>query len=234
MGMTERNSFWGPQLTLSTYEQPWPACWELVEKGITQGWWLVTTLGGWACLVVSVLSDSWCPMDCSPPGSSVHGILQARVLEWVAVPSSRGSSRPRDRTPVSCLEGRLFTDWTPRGAQRPRLLVSKPPPGRPTPVASDPLHLQLLTMSTPVGSPRPSLMHLLPHFRATEAGFSTKTEVIRWPSSQLPSPPRPLRLHLRILPVLSPSPFLEKLRHFIPILSTGPIFSFLPVFLLGI
>ena len=41
------------------------------------------------------------PMDCSPPGSSVHGILQARILEWVAMPSSRGYSRPRDRTRVS-------------------------------------------------------------------------------------------------------------------------------------
>ena len=38
------------------------------------------------------------PIDCSPPGSSVHGILQARRLEWVAMPSSRGSSRPRDRS----------------------------------------------------------------------------------------------------------------------------------------
>ena len=38
------------------------------------------------------------PMDCSPPGSSVHGILQAKILEWVAVPSSRGSSQPRGRT----------------------------------------------------------------------------------------------------------------------------------------
>ena len=44
------------------------------------------------------------PMDCSPPGSSVHGILQAGILEWVARPSSRGSSQPRDRTCVSlCL-----------------------------------------------------------------------------------------------------------------------------------
>ena len=44
------------------------------------------------------------PMDCSPPGSSVHGILQARILEWVARPFSRGSSRPRDWTHVSlCL-----------------------------------------------------------------------------------------------------------------------------------
>ena len=41
------------------------------------------------------------PVDCSPPGSSVHGTLQARILEWVAMPSSRGSSWPRDRTHVS-------------------------------------------------------------------------------------------------------------------------------------
>ena len=41
------------------------------------------------------------PMDCSPPGSSVHGILQARMLEWVAMPSSRGSSRPRGQARVS-------------------------------------------------------------------------------------------------------------------------------------
>ena len=41
------------------------------------------------------------PMDCSPPGVSVHGILQARILEWVAMPSSRGSSQPRDQTQVS-------------------------------------------------------------------------------------------------------------------------------------
>ena len=43
------------------------------------------------------------PLDCSPPGSSVHGILQARILEWVATSSSRGSSQPRDQTHVSCV-----------------------------------------------------------------------------------------------------------------------------------
>ena len=43
------------------------------------------------------------PMDCSPPGSSVHGILQARILEWVAMPSTMGSSLPRDQTQVSCI-----------------------------------------------------------------------------------------------------------------------------------
>ena len=48
------------------------------------------------------------PMDCSLPGSSLHGILQARVLEWVAISFSRGSSQPRDRTRVSCIPGRHF------------------------------------------------------------------------------------------------------------------------------
>ena len=43
------------------------------------------------------------PIDHSPPGSSVHGIFQTRILEWVAMPSSRGSSQPRDRTHVSCV-----------------------------------------------------------------------------------------------------------------------------------
>ena len=49
------------------------------------------------------------PVDCSLPGSSVHGILQARMLEGVAFPFSRGSSRPRDQTQVSCIAGRFFT-----------------------------------------------------------------------------------------------------------------------------
>ena len=50
-------------------------------------------------------------MDCSPSGSSVHGIPQARILEWVAVPSSRGSSQPRIWTQVSCIAGSFFTVW---------------------------------------------------------------------------------------------------------------------------
>ena len=51
------------------------------------------------------------PMDCSPPGSSIHGIFRARVLEWVAISFSRGSSRPRDWTQVSCIAGIHFTVW---------------------------------------------------------------------------------------------------------------------------
>ena len=51
------------------------------------------------------------PMDCSPPGCSIHEIFQARILEWVAISFSRWSSQPRDRTRVSCTAGRFFTDW---------------------------------------------------------------------------------------------------------------------------
>ena len=58
----------------------------------------------------------WDPMDYSLPGSSVHGILQARVLEWVAISFSRRSSRPRDWTQVSCIAGRCFTVWATREA----------------------------------------------------------------------------------------------------------------------
>ena len=53
-------------------------------------------------------------MDCSPPSSYVHGILQARIVEWVAIPFSRGSSQPRDRTWVSLTAGRFFMVWATR------------------------------------------------------------------------------------------------------------------------
>ena len=51
------------------------------------------------------------PMDCSLPCSSIHGIFQARVLDWVAISFSKGSSWPRDQTQVSCIIGRCFTVW---------------------------------------------------------------------------------------------------------------------------
>ena len=58
----------------------------------------------------SVMSDTLQPQGLS----SVHGILQARILDWVAIPFSRGSSWPRDRTHVSCIAGRFFTIWATR------------------------------------------------------------------------------------------------------------------------
>ena len=56
------------------------------------------------------------PMDCGPPCPSIHGILQERTVEWLAITSSRGSSRPRDQTWVSWIAGRFFTIWATREA----------------------------------------------------------------------------------------------------------------------
>ena len=73
----------------------------------------------WACMHVcaQLCSTLWDPMDySSPPGSSVYGIIQARILEWDAISFSRGSSWPRNWTQVSCIEGRFFTVWATRKA----------------------------------------------------------------------------------------------------------------------
>ena len=62
----------------------------------------------------SVMFDSWHPKGCSPPGSSVHGLLQAKTMEWVTISFSRGSCWPRDWTRVSCIAGKFFTNWATR------------------------------------------------------------------------------------------------------------------------
>ena len=72
--------------------------------------------GGLVTKPCSTLATPW--TVCSPPGSSVHGILQARILEWVAISFSRGSSWPRDWTQVSCTAGSFFTDWATKEAPR--------------------------------------------------------------------------------------------------------------------
>ena len=99
-------------------------------KGMANGCFLhslsspaITAGGGSICWMVEIADGCvisyWYgnPMDCSLPGSSVHGILQARILEWVAVPFSRGSSQSRNRTQVSCIAGGFFTNWATREAQ---------------------------------------------------------------------------------------------------------------------
>ena len=58
-----------------------------------------------------------CPSLCDPMDYTVHGILQARIVEWVAFPFPRGSSQPRNWTQVSCNAGRFFTSWATREAQ---------------------------------------------------------------------------------------------------------------------
>ena len=61
------------------------------------------------CLVAQLCPTLCDSLDCSPPGSSVHGIFQARILDWVAISFSRGSSWPKHWTCVSCIAGRFFT-----------------------------------------------------------------------------------------------------------------------------
>ena len=85
-------SFW-PQVPTETL--PW-----LAVRGWRSIW---VPLGASACVICQLLScpTLWDPVDVSLPGSSVHGIPQARILTWVAIPFSRGSSQPRDRTHLS-------------------------------------------------------------------------------------------------------------------------------------
>ena len=78
--------------------------------------WLISLLLLFVESEVNVLVAQLCltlcdPMDCSPSGSSIHGIFQARILEWVVISFSRGSSQPRDWTQVSCIASRFFTVW---------------------------------------------------------------------------------------------------------------------------
>ena len=75
-------------------------------------WQLISCVCVCVCVLVAQLCPILCdPMDCSTSGSSVHGILQARILEWIAIPFSRGSSWSRDQTQVSHIAGGFFTFW---------------------------------------------------------------------------------------------------------------------------
>ena len=73
----------------------------------------------WTDLIykVKVKVTQACPTLCDPMDYTVYGILQVRILGWVAFPFSRGSSQPRDHTQISCIAGRFFTSWATREAQ---------------------------------------------------------------------------------------------------------------------
>ena len=93
----------GNPLQYSCLENPMNGgAWQATVHGVAKSW---TRLSNF-----TTTTSSLPPLDCSPPGSSVHGILQARILEWVAIPFFRGSSRPRDQTQVSCIAGGFFND----------------------------------------------------------------------------------------------------------------------------
>ena len=69
-----------------------------------------------SCLVAQSCPALCNPMDCSPPGSSVQGISQARIVEWVAISFSRGSSAPRHQTHISCFGRQVLCHWVTREA----------------------------------------------------------------------------------------------------------------------
>ena len=117
------------------------------------------------------------PMDCGLPGSSVHGILQARVLQWIAMPSSRGFSRARDPTCiscVSCIAGGFFTCWAICSIQFSSAAHS-------CPTLCDPMHQSMPGLPVP---------HQLPEFTQTHVHGVGDAIQLSHPllSPSLPSP----------------------------------------------
>ena len=80
--------------------------------------WIPKVFGKVKVLVAQLCPTLCNPMYCILPGSSVHGIFQARILEWVTIPFSRGSSKPRDWTWVSCIAGTFFTHLSHQGSPK--------------------------------------------------------------------------------------------------------------------
>ena len=119
-------------------------------------------------MCVRAKSPQWCPtlcnpMDCSPPGSNVLGIFQARILEWVVMPSSRGSSQPRDQTLisyVSCVGRQVLYHWHHQGS----------PPGNNHDLGQE-------TQAQPLTWPPPSWSLVSPSLQEGENRMISK-----WPS----------------------------------------------------
>ena len=78
-------------------------------RGTSATWDVQISLWPQPTMLAKMKVAQLCPNLCDPMDYTVHGILQARILEWVAFPFSRGSSQPRDQTQVSCIAGRFFT-----------------------------------------------------------------------------------------------------------------------------
>ena len=139
----------------------------------------------WKCLVTQSCLTVCSLMDCNPPGSSVHGIFQAGILEWVAIPFSRGSSWSRDLTEASCITGGFFTvcfhfsgnPWKMNQFSSVRSVLSnslrpresqhsRPPCPSPTPgVHSDSVHWvsDAIQPSHPLSSPSPPALNPSQH-----------------------------------------------------------------------
>ena len=114
-----RNLYAGHEATVRTRHGT--TDWFKIRKGVCQGCIFsptyLTYMQSETETEVAQSCPTLCnPMYCSLPCSSIHGIFQARILEWVAISFSRGSSQPKDWTRVSCIVGRHFTVWATREA----------------------------------------------------------------------------------------------------------------------
>ena len=167
---------------------PWGDSWHFFALHLLYCW----------CLVAKLCPTLCDPLDCSPPGSSVQGILQARILEWVAIPSSKGSSWPRDQIHISCFGRRILYHWATWAA--PSLSVQFSSVAQLCPNLCDlmnrstpglPVHHQLpefiqthvhqggdaIQPSHPLSSPSPPTFNLSQH-----QGLSNESVLcIRWP-----------------------------------------------------
>ena len=118
---------YGNPLQYSCLESPLDrGAWQAMVYRVTQSQTQLKQLSSSSSMLVSVakLCQTLCnPMDCSLPGSSVHGIFQARILEWVAISSSRGSSQLRDQTHVSCIGRQILYHWATWEAISPYIFV---------------------------------------------------------------------------------------------------------------
>ena len=101
--LTQHSSLHLSMAVCGLYDVVW-MCRSWFHHSLIQGTWLSLM-----CSAAKSCPTPYNPVDCSPPGSSVHGIAQVRILEWVAISSSRGSSWSRDWTHVSCFGNGFFT-----------------------------------------------------------------------------------------------------------------------------
>ena len=98
--LTISHHYWIPEMVMLQPELCFPFCYSKIFFGKM---WSIT-LFSWPYASVTQLFPTLCkPMDCSPPGFCVHGIFRSRILQWVAISSSRGSFLPRDGTRISCV-----------------------------------------------------------------------------------------------------------------------------------
>ena len=132
-----------------TDDQKFPAVIQKTQLWISYKWKSEKTKKEkWTCQ--SVVPNSCDPMGCSLPGSSVRGIFQTRILEWVVIPFSRRSSWPRDQTWVSCIAGGFFTaEPLGKHVNQPQLYIDHLPLEPPSP---PPIPLLEVITSTRPGS----------------------------------------------------------------------------------